>query len=351
MRRVWMCVLLLAAMAGSAVADGPETGLVSGVVTDASGTPLPGVSVIITGDRGEKATVTGEDGSYRFALLVPGSYVIKAELEGMGTADETAQVTAGQRSEINLTLKLETAETITVTDEAPHGGQVQRRRGRDHAERRRHRGHRREPHLLRRRQLHARRHQRGREHRPLLDAPEHQRRHLGRLDRLHRRRRHHLLPLRRHPRVPAVVGHHRGEPRVRRSGRRLRPHRRLGDQRHRQVRHQQLPRRPGLQPHRGGVELRVPEPAGDLAARVESRSRRGSSSAPRWRRRTTTTSTRPPSAARSSATRPGSSSRSTSRTPTPPARPSTATSSTRAATSSRASRRSTSSPRPSTRCR
>ncbi len=58
MRRVSMCVLLLAAMAGSAVADGPETGLVSGVVTDASGTPLPGVSVIITGDRGEKATVT-----------------------------------------------------------------------------------------------------------------------------------------------------------------------------------------------------------------------------------------------------------------------------------------------------
>ena len=42
----------------------------------------------ITGDRGEKVAVTEADGSYRFALLVPGSYVIKAELEGMGTADE-----------------------------------------------------------------------------------------------------------------------------------------------------------------------------------------------------------------------------------------------------------------------
>ena len=119
MRRVWMCLLLLAATAGSAVADGPETGLVSGVVTDSSGSPLPGVSVLITGDRGEKLAVTEADGSYRFALLVPGSYVVKAELEGMGTADETVQVTAGQRAEINLTLKLETAETITVTSEAP----------------------------------------------------------------------------------------------------------------------------------------------------------------------------------------------------------------------------------------
>jgi hypothetical protein len=119
MRRVWIGVLLLALAAGSAVADGPETGLVSGVITDASGSPLPGVAITISGDRGQKAAVTEADGSYRFALLVPGSYVVKAELEGMGTADETVQVTAGQRSEVNLTLKAGTAETITVTDEAP----------------------------------------------------------------------------------------------------------------------------------------------------------------------------------------------------------------------------------------
>ena len=119
MRRVLISVLLLGLVAGGALADGPETGVVSGKVTDSSGAALPGVGVTITGDRGEKFTQTGDDGSYRFALLVPGNYVVKAALEGMGEAEQPVGVTAGQRSDINLELRLATAETITVTSEAP----------------------------------------------------------------------------------------------------------------------------------------------------------------------------------------------------------------------------------------
>ncbi|HVS63097.1 MAG TPA: TonB-dependent receptor, partial [Thermoanaerobaculia bacterium] len=119
MRRVLISVLLLGLVAGGALADGPETGVVSGTVTDTSGAPLPGAGVTITGGRGEKFTQTEEDGSYRFALLVPGSYVVKASLEGMGEAEQAVQVTAGQRFQANLSLKLATAETITVTSEAP----------------------------------------------------------------------------------------------------------------------------------------------------------------------------------------------------------------------------------------
>ncbi len=119
MRRVSFSVLLLSLLAGVAVADGPETGLVSGVVTDASGTALPGVTVTLTGDRGEKVTTTEADGSYRFALLVPGSYKVLAALEGMGEAKQDVLVTAGQRSDVPMVLKLATAETITVTSEAP----------------------------------------------------------------------------------------------------------------------------------------------------------------------------------------------------------------------------------------
>jgi len=119
MRRTVVCFLLFGALATSAVADGPETGVVSGVVTDSSGSPLPGVSVTLASDRGDKITTTEADGSYRFVLLVPGNYKLTAALEGMGEAKKDVQVTAGERSDVPLTLKLATAEEITVTSEAP----------------------------------------------------------------------------------------------------------------------------------------------------------------------------------------------------------------------------------------
>ena len=110
---------LVSLLATAAVADAPETGVVNGVVTDAGGSPLPGVAVMLTGERGEKATVTGDDGRYQFVLVQPGAYKVSAMLEGMGTAEGTATANAGGRETVDLELKLETAEEITVTSEAP----------------------------------------------------------------------------------------------------------------------------------------------------------------------------------------------------------------------------------------
>jgi hypothetical protein len=73
----------------------------------------------LEGSRGEKLAVTGDDGSYRFALLIPGAYKVTAELEGFAEAKAAAQVTAGGLSTADLQLRLETAELITVTAEAP----------------------------------------------------------------------------------------------------------------------------------------------------------------------------------------------------------------------------------------
>ena len=65
-------------------------------------------------------TVTNETGIYRFSLLPPGSYTVKADARGLQRRSSTpSQVTAGGKAEANLTLRLETAETITVTSEAP----------------------------------------------------------------------------------------------------------------------------------------------------------------------------------------------------------------------------------------
>ena len=119
MKRVLAVLSLLFLVSGLALADGPETGTVSGKVTNAQGESLPGVMVTIEGERGTQSTTTDEDGNYRFALLVPGSYVIKGALEGFKEASSAANVSAGSKIEHDLQMNLGTAETITVTSEAP----------------------------------------------------------------------------------------------------------------------------------------------------------------------------------------------------------------------------------------
>jgi hypothetical protein len=106
-------------MAAPLLADGPETGVLTGTVTDASGQTLPGVMVTLKGDRGTSEQVTDENGGYRFALVPPGNYTVTASLEGFRPTERTASVTAGGKVDLALKLSLETAEEITVTSEAP----------------------------------------------------------------------------------------------------------------------------------------------------------------------------------------------------------------------------------------
>jgi len=64
--------LVLVGLAPPVGADSPETGVVLGRAVDSNGDPMPGVTVTIAGDRGERVAITGEEGGYRFALLPPG---------------------------------------------------------------------------------------------------------------------------------------------------------------------------------------------------------------------------------------------------------------------------------------
>ena len=119
MKCAWVWSLLLLMVATAASADGPETGVVSGRVTNAQGETLPGATVRIEGDRGAQDTTTDENGGFRFALLVPGSYTLTGSLDSFSEAATTVTVTAGGKVDYDLVLKLETAEEITVTSEAP----------------------------------------------------------------------------------------------------------------------------------------------------------------------------------------------------------------------------------------
>ena len=119
MKNYFIVLLALALLAIPVVADGPETGVITGKVIDAQGGPLPGVTVTATGDRGAKSAITDTDGSYRFALLIPGDYLVKAELDGFTAAEGAASVSAGQKADVQLTMSMGVTDTITVTSEAP----------------------------------------------------------------------------------------------------------------------------------------------------------------------------------------------------------------------------------------
>jgi len=100
-------------------ADGPQTGTIEGRALDAQGGALPGVTVTLTGPQGTKTAITDADGMYRFAVLPPGAYEVNGALEGLGQASVSTQLQVGERRGIDLELRSETAEAITVTAEAP----------------------------------------------------------------------------------------------------------------------------------------------------------------------------------------------------------------------------------------
>ena len=112
------CTLLLV-FAAPVAADSPETGVVLGRAVDANGDPMPGVTVTITGDRGDKVAITGAEGGYRFALLPPGQYKVSGSLESYASPEANVTVAAGGRAQIELRMVLEAAGEITVTAETP----------------------------------------------------------------------------------------------------------------------------------------------------------------------------------------------------------------------------------------
>ncbi|MEP7013380.1 MAG: carboxypeptidase-like regulatory domain-containing protein, partial [Acidobacteriota bacterium] len=98
-------------------------GTLIGRAVDDSGAGLPGVTVTATNtDTGSsRLTVTGEDGSYRFAALPAGPYKVVTELAGFSTVTvEGVAISVASERSIDITLKpAAVEESITVVDEAP----------------------------------------------------------------------------------------------------------------------------------------------------------------------------------------------------------------------------------------
>ena len=121
-RRIFLLSFFLAAL--SAVALGQTgTSSITGTVSDATGSAIPGVGIaVINQDTGARLeTISNEAGAYRVASLPPGTYRIEAELPGFNRLTRgPLALLVSQTLAIDLQLQVgQVNETVNVTEAAP----------------------------------------------------------------------------------------------------------------------------------------------------------------------------------------------------------------------------------------
>jgi hypothetical protein len=113
MRFISRILLSLVLLVAATAAWAGETGSISGVVKDGSGLPVPGASVKLSGAQAPHDTVSGPGGSFKFTTLLPGEYVVTADLKGLGTASQKVHVFVDNDAQVTLAL-VQTAKTEVV---------------------------------------------------------------------------------------------------------------------------------------------------------------------------------------------------------------------------------------------
>jgi hypothetical protein len=115
-------LFVIGLLANPVFAQGGRTEI-TGTVVDQGKAVLPGVTITVMNEATglERTTVTSGDGRFVIPTLVPGTYTLKAELQGFQTLTQTGLILAvGQEVSLNLTLSVAgLAETVTVTGESP----------------------------------------------------------------------------------------------------------------------------------------------------------------------------------------------------------------------------------------
>jgi hypothetical protein len=116
-----MLLLVALAAVGVAHAQAP-TGIITGVVTDATGAVVAGARITITNRATglSRNLSTSAEGDYSAAALPPGDYQVTAEATGFSFLERTATVEAGTTTAVNLQGQVGgTNENITVSNVAP----------------------------------------------------------------------------------------------------------------------------------------------------------------------------------------------------------------------------------------
>ena len=116
---VWPGLALVAALLAAAPAFA-QTGSLRGTVTDSTGAVVPGATVTVSerDTKSARTAVTGSQGTYYFAGLGAGRYVIKVELPGFKTHEENFTLAPQDTRGLDVRLELGAqSEVVNVTTE------------------------------------------------------------------------------------------------------------------------------------------------------------------------------------------------------------------------------------------
>jgi hypothetical protein len=118
-----VAVVALVSVAATSVSAQVGVAELRGSVTDASGGALPGVTVVITNQRSGtfREIITGGDGSYFAAQLIPGVFTVTAQLPGFRGFERTDfAIGVGMTLDLDIVLPVGAVEeTITVSGASP----------------------------------------------------------------------------------------------------------------------------------------------------------------------------------------------------------------------------------------
>lgn len=125
MRSVWVGIVVAATLGGPPeMASAQQTGTLAGVVRDAQGGVLPGVTITVSGPAligGARTVTTGETGAYQVPSLPPGVYTVAYELAGF-TSVKRENVVIQVAQTVRLDVEMSVGgleETVTVSGESP----------------------------------------------------------------------------------------------------------------------------------------------------------------------------------------------------------------------------------------
>ena len=102
------CALVIMCALAISLFGQVDQGRIAGVVKDATGAVIPGVTVVVKNERTgeEHSALTGDTGEYLITGLRPSTYQVKASLSGFTTAEVNGfQLVVGQKPIVDLTLR------------------------------------------------------------------------------------------------------------------------------------------------------------------------------------------------------------------------------------------------------
>jgi Carboxypeptidase regulatory-like domain/TonB-dependent Receptor Plug Domain len=121
--RIFVALLALAASASAALAQGVQTGTITGTVQSADGLSLPGVTVTASSPalQGQRSATTDVNGVYFIKGLPAGTYAVTFDMPSFKSAKkENIDINVGSTVDVAQTLVLAgVTETVTVTGDSP----------------------------------------------------------------------------------------------------------------------------------------------------------------------------------------------------------------------------------------